>query len=273
MNIDLSQLNQLSEFTRFANTAIAFPGGKNGENKVARANPDNDLLAKFDLGGKGGTIGISENNNDKPRAWFRSKEDKNLNNATRKLFKDTIAKLFGGEKFIPKDVQDTMHIGTFSKNGRPLTAKRINLTKDAIIKYFSEHNETGFSSDDMLRVLDGNDTVTDIQREKGANHLTDTKFSINDDGDGSVKNAKPVKNTTRNDKPINNFNSVKNTAKNTNPIKNFNPVKNANNNASKPKVNDQKKNGIGGKGQKSFGDILAIYNKPGKTTGKGKNKK
>ena len=247
MNIDLSQLNQLSEFTRFANTAIAFPGGKNGENKVARANPDNDLLAKFDLGGKGGTIGISENINDKPRAWFRSKEDKNLNNATRKLFKDTIAKLFGGEKFIPKDVQDNMHIGTFSKNGRPLTAKRINLTKDAIIKYFNEHNETGFSSDDMLRVLDGHDTVTDIQREKSANHLADTKFSINGDGDEPVKN--------------------------TNQIKNFNPVKNANKNASKPKVNDQKKNGIGGKGQKSFGDLLAIYNKPGMATGKGRNRK
>ena len=262
MKIDLTQLNQLSEFTRFANTAIAFPGGKDGENKVARANPDNDLLAKFDLGGKGGTIGVSANDNDKPRAWFRSKEDKNLNNATRKLFKDTIAKLFGGEKFIPKDVQDTMHIGTFSKNGRPLTAKRINLTKDAIIKYFSEHNETGFSSDDMLRVLDGNDTVNDIQREKGSNHLVDTKFSINDDGDEPVKNTKPVKgatkNTTKNTNQVNNFNPIKNTAKN------------ANNNGSKPKVPGQKKNGVGGKGQKSFGDLLAIYNKSGKVSGKGK---
>ena len=112
----------------------------------------------------------------------------------------------------------------------------------------------------MLRVLDGKDTVADIQREKSANHLADTKFSINDDGDEPVKSTKPVKGATKNTNQVNNFNPIENTAKN------------ANNNASKPKVPGQnrKKNGVGGKGQKSFGDLLAIYNKPGKVSGKGK---
>ncbi|MBQ7652557.1 MAG: hypothetical protein IJS15_16485, partial [Victivallales bacterium] len=62
---------------------------------------------------------------------FRSSTTKQANNYTRTIFKESIAKMFGGESYIPDSVKDAMKMNDFDK-GRPLTARRILAVKAAI---------------------------------------------------------------------------------------------------------------------------------------------
>ena len=63
--------------------------------------------------------------------WFRSADDKAANDATRKIFKDAIIDMFGGESKIPEAVKKAMILGDYDK-GKPLTARRILAVKAAI---------------------------------------------------------------------------------------------------------------------------------------------
>ena len=63
--------------------------------------------------------------------WFRSSDDKAANNEARKLFRDAIVDMFGGESKIPRSVLDAMKLADYDK-GKPLTARRILAVKAAI---------------------------------------------------------------------------------------------------------------------------------------------
>ena len=70
---------------------------------------------------------------DKAYAFFRSDDAKSANIRTRDIFFKTVAKEFGGEKFIPQSVKDAMtNFGGVAN--KPLTARRIITICDAVIK-------------------------------------------------------------------------------------------------------------------------------------------
>ncbi len=65
---------------------------------------------------------------------FRGKDQQNLNNATRTLFKQTVLDALGlkDENELPKSVKDAMKLSDYHNKGRPLTARRIIAVVDAI---------------------------------------------------------------------------------------------------------------------------------------------
>ena len=63
--------------------------------------------------------------------WSRSSDDKAANDATRKLFRDAIIDMFGGESKIPAAVKKAMIMADYDC-GKPLTARRILAVKAAI---------------------------------------------------------------------------------------------------------------------------------------------
>jgi len=98
--------------------------------EFAKISKDGDI-AKMSLspGGKEHSIvGTKESFIGK---LFRSDATKNANNYTRTIFKESIAKMFGGESNIPDSVKDAMKMADYDK-GRPLTARRIIAVKTAI---------------------------------------------------------------------------------------------------------------------------------------------
>lgn len=64
-------------------------------------------------------------------ALFRSRANKEANDATRELFKSAVAEMFGGEDSIPENVRAAMKMKDYGK-GRPLTARRIMAVKAAV---------------------------------------------------------------------------------------------------------------------------------------------
>ncbi len=77
---------------------------------------------------------LADTNDDKVggfSALFRSRANKEANNATRDLFKSAVAEMFGGEDNIPENVRAAMKMKDYGK-GRPLTARRIMAVKTAI---------------------------------------------------------------------------------------------------------------------------------------------
>ncbi len=77
---------------------------------------------------------LADTNDDKVggfAALFRSRANKEANNATRELFKSAVAEMFGGEDHIPERVRAAMKMNDYGK-GRPLTARRIMAVKTAI---------------------------------------------------------------------------------------------------------------------------------------------
>ena len=77
---------------------------------------------------------LADTNDDKVggfSALFRSRANKEANNATRELFKSAVAEMFGGEDNIPENVRAAMKMKDYGK-GRPLTARRILAVKTAI---------------------------------------------------------------------------------------------------------------------------------------------
>ncbi len=71
---------------------------------------------------------------------FRRKDQQDLNNATRTLFKQTVLDALGlkDEKELPKSVKDAMKLSDYHNKGRPLTARRIIAVVEAIRMWPSE---------------------------------------------------------------------------------------------------------------------------------------
>jgi len=193
MNLDISQLNNLQKFTRFAFSAV--------EN-----DPNVDKVKVAQLTGDA----VIRNDSDKPGFFgslFRSRANRQLNNQTRDLFKQTIAKLFGGEESIPQEVKDAMHFSRFDGKGRPLTAKRINETKSAIINFLSRKEASaGLSPLQMGMVLNTSATVDQYLKSDRSEIVTGATASINDVGGDDDNNVINTKNTIKEaPKPQNNF--------------------------------------------------------------------
>ena len=72
---------------------------------------------------------------------FRRKDQQDLNNATRTLFKQTVLDALGlkDENELPKSVKDAMKLSDYHNKGRPLTARRIIAVVDAIRMLPSEN--------------------------------------------------------------------------------------------------------------------------------------
>ena len=72
---------------------------------------------------------------------FRRKDQQDLNNATRTLFKQTVLDALGlkDEKELPKSVKDAMKLSDYHNKGRPLTARRIIAVVEAIRMWPSEN--------------------------------------------------------------------------------------------------------------------------------------
>ena len=64
-------------------------------------------------------------------SFWRTSAMKTANDQVRDLFFKTVAEMFGGEKNIPDIVRDNLKLDDFGK-GKPLTARRIMLVKNAI---------------------------------------------------------------------------------------------------------------------------------------------
>lgn len=76
---------------------------------------------------------------DAPKSWFglfrsRNKDQQELNNATRALFKQTVFDALGikDESELPKSVKSAMKLSNYHNKGRPLTARRIISVVNAI---------------------------------------------------------------------------------------------------------------------------------------------
>ncbi len=162
ITIDTDYLAQFRAFTEFAKAQIDV----GNEDAVATSHNKTELGAKIDL-----------NTSDAPRAFFsklfRSSANKQANNATRTLFKETIVKLFGGsEDNIPEDVKTAMHMSRFNQGGRPLTARRISQVSTAVLNQLLAMKDESFtdltgnevSVESVRAVLDGKITTPSNSR-------------------------------------------------------------------------------------------------------------
>ena len=113
------------QFNRF----VEFASGENGHgmDSIARAG---DIAAGGILAGRT----IKEAQGDSLRKAFRSDDLQRENNTARKLFRQAVVEIFGGESRIPKSVKDAMKLKDYDQ-GKPLTARRILAVKAAIDVY------------------------------------------------------------------------------------------------------------------------------------------
>ena len=127
MALDINGYNDT--FRAFADFAKIMTTGQGDENSIARLDTGVNIV-EGSLAGRT----ITASTTDSVRGifkWFRSADDKAANNEVRKLFKDAIIDMFGGESKIPDSVKDAMKLADYDK-GKPLTARRIIAVKAAI---------------------------------------------------------------------------------------------------------------------------------------------
>ena len=94
--------------------------------------------------------------------FWRDDASKGINNDIRKLFKDTVLRMFGATDVqdLPKDVRDAMKTGDYDK-GKPLTARRIIAVSKAIANVVDPVNKSvSFEKaeglvDDALKFING----------------------------------------------------------------------------------------------------------------------
>ncbi len=79
-------------------------------------------------------LSVKKASNDSVHNWTRGVDEWILNDHTRKLFKNAIADMFGGEEKIPESVKKAMILDDYNQ-GKPLTARRIIAVKQAIDVY------------------------------------------------------------------------------------------------------------------------------------------
>ena len=112
--------------------------------------------------GTEGATGLAARNikpgtGDRVGVWNRSKLASDENNAVRKLFRQSVAAMFGGDDRIPSSVQKAMLLKDYGK-GKPLTARRIIAVKTAIDKFNA--SEFVRNLPDTLDVDVGGETFT-----------------------------------------------------------------------------------------------------------------
>lgn len=106
------------------------------------------LESKIELGGEVRTI-KSAGGLDFVGNVGRLSKHKDANNAVRNIFRETVARMFGGEGHIPESVLKVMKLEDYGK-GKPLTARRITEVKNAIEAFA---NEAKASADQAIEKL------------------------------------------------------------------------------------------------------------------------
>jgi hypothetical protein len=76
-------------------------------------------------------LNVATTNRDFVHKWSRDETDWEVNDRTRSLFKQAVARVFGGEDRIPESVRKVMIMDDYNQ-GKPLTARRIVMVKEAI---------------------------------------------------------------------------------------------------------------------------------------------
>jgi hypothetical protein len=102
----------------------------------AQGRASGDDIARGSFGENGGLAGheIHAGTTDRLRNWRnwrREDGEQNANNVTRTLFINAVIDMFGGRDRIPESVKKALKSNDYG-HGKPLTARRILLVKDAI---------------------------------------------------------------------------------------------------------------------------------------------
>ena len=74
------------------------------------------------------------------KLFIRTGANKSVNDEVRTLFRESVARMFGGEDHIPASVKSAMKMGDYGK-GRPLTARRIMAVQTALEQIAAKHDE------------------------------------------------------------------------------------------------------------------------------------
>ena len=129
------------------------------------------------LAGPDGLRKIEATTEDKVYALKRSQVNKDENDATRELFLKAVADTFKGEKNIPKSVLEALDMKNF-KSGKPLTARRIEAVKVAIMREDTKlRYADGWVRHDLLRnglVIPSQPNVTSLS---GRKTITEEQFN------------------------------------------------------------------------------------------------
>ena len=121
MALSIDGYNKLfKSFTDFAQERVNANDGKS----IADANIETKLSGRKMLAVKHTTA-------DSVHNWTRGLDLWIVNDRTRKLFRQTVAGMFGGESKIPESVKKAMLLSDYGQ-GKPLTARRIMAVKQAI---------------------------------------------------------------------------------------------------------------------------------------------
>ncbi|MBR4617686.1 MAG: hypothetical protein IKO55_18920 [Kiritimatiellae bacterium] len=127
MALDINGYNDT--FRAFTDFAKVMTQSKGGMNSIARVDGGVDITTGA-LAGRTVTASTTDSIRGLFK-WFRSPDDQTANNETRKIFRDAINEMFGGDSKIPDSVRDAMRMADYGK-GKPLTARRILIVKEAI---------------------------------------------------------------------------------------------------------------------------------------------
>lgn len=109
-----------------------------------------------------GVVELNTNSTDKPRAWFRTRINKNSNNEVRNLFRSTIEALIKEFNLTEKEsakLNTAMRWNDYDK-GRPLTARRINEVSKEIWNHLTQSFKNNELTVDGKAVGD----LTDLQK-------------------------------------------------------------------------------------------------------------
>ena len=139
INLDNAQYGKFVQFAQEQMqaghaTAIARDGGEV---------PGGDPLAGHSIAAATG---------DKVAPLWRSADNKNANNATRDLFRQTIVDMFDGEANIPASVRNAMKMEDYGQ-GKPLTARRILAVKTELDRIAA--GNAAFNADIARAISDG----------------------------------------------------------------------------------------------------------------------
>ena len=127
MALDINGYNDT--FRAFTDFAKVMTQSKGGMNSIARVDGGVDITTGA-LAGRTVTASTTDSIRGLFK-WFRSPDDQTANNETRKIFRDAINEMFGGDSKIPDSVRDAMRMADYDK-GKPLTARRILIVKEAV---------------------------------------------------------------------------------------------------------------------------------------------
>lgn len=107
--------------------------------QFAQQQADGEAVARTasEPAGEGPLAGraVTAARDDKYGAFKRSVGNKDRNNETRDLFRQSVNAIFGGAENLPQSVKDAMRLGDYDNQGKPLTARNILTVQKAILQY------------------------------------------------------------------------------------------------------------------------------------------